>query len=101
MLDRGETLFRRNGAKGIVIARYVGAMRPFVPVVAGMLRMPVKRYLPASVFAAITWAAAFIAPGWLFGASYDAVAAVADRLALVLLALLAVVALVWAVVLYG
>jgi hypothetical protein len=39
-------------------------------------------------------------PGWIFGKSYDAVAAVADRLALVLCALLAAVALVWAAVLY-
>jgi membrane protein DedA with SNARE-associated domain/membrane-associated phospholipid phosphatase len=101
LLDRGETLFRRHGAKGIVIARYVGAVRPFLPAVAGMLRMPLKRYLPPSVFAAATWAAVFLAPGWIFGASYDAVAAVADRLALALLALLAVLAMVWAVVLYG
>jgi membrane protein DedA with SNARE-associated domain/membrane-associated phospholipid phosphatase len=101
LLDRGETLFRRHGAKGIVIARYVGAVRPFVPAIAGMLRMPVRRYLPPSMFAAATWAAVFLAPGWIFGASYDAVAAVADRLALALLALLAVLALVWAVVLYG
>ena len=101
LLDRGEALFRRHGSKGIVIARYVGAVRPFVPAVAGMLRMPVRRYLPPSVFAAATWAAVFLAPGWIFGASYDAVAAVADRLALALLALLAVLALVWAVVLYG
>ena len=100
LLDRGEMLFRRHGSKGIVIARYVGAVRPFVPAVAGMLRMPLKRYLPASVFAAVSWAAVFLAPGWLFGASYDAVAAVADRLVLVLLALLAVLALAWASVLY-
>ncbi len=100
-IDRGEQLFRRHGLKGIVIARYVGAVRPFVPAVAGMLGMPLRRYLPASMFAAATWAAVFLAPGWVFGASYDAVAAVADRLALVLLALLAVVAGAWAVVLYG
>src|SRR5690606_31408173 len=42
-----------------------------------------------------------LAPGWIFGASYDAVAAVADRLVLVLLALVAVLALAWAVVLYS
>lgn len=100
LLDRGERLFRRHGSKGIVIARYVGAVRPFVPAVAGMLRMPLRRYVPASAFAALTWAALFLAPGWLFGASYDAVAAVADRLLLVGLALLAVLALVWAGVLY-
>ncbi|WP_407352600.1 VTT domain-containing protein [Luteimonas sp. R10] len=100
LLERGETLFRRHGTKSILIARYVGAVRPFVPAIAGMLRMPLKRYLPVSLFAAATWSAAFLAPGWLFGASYDAVAAVADRLALVLGAMLAVLALAWASVLY-
>jgi membrane protein DedA with SNARE-associated domain/membrane-associated phospholipid phosphatase len=100
LLDRGERLFRRHGATGIVIARYVGAVRPFVPAVAGMLHMPLRRYLPASAFAAVAWAASFLAPGWIFGASYDAVAAVADRLALALLGLLAALALVWAIVLY-
>lgn len=100
LLDRGEHLFRRHGSKGIVIARFVGAVRPFVPAVAGMLRMPLRRYFPVSGFAAIAWAACFLAPGWLFGASYDAVAAVADRLALALLALLAALALAWAAVLY-
>ncbi|MCL1635474.1 VTT domain-containing protein [Luteimonas sp. SX5] len=99
-MERGERLFRRHGSKGIVIARFVGAVRPFVPAIAGMLRMPLKRYAPASLFACIAWAAAFLAPGWVFGASYDAVAAVADKLSLVFLALLAALALVWAVVLY-
>ena len=100
LLDRGETLFRRHGSKGILTARFVGAVRPFVPAVAGMLHMPLKRYAPASAVAAVAWAALFLAPGWLFGASYDVVAAVADKLALVLLALVALVALAWALVLY-
>ena len=57
-LDRGERLFRRHGAGAVVIARYVGPVRPFVPAVAGMLRVRLRRYLPASAFAAVTWAAA-------------------------------------------
>ena len=100
LLDRGESLFRRHGVKSILVARFVGAVRPFVPAIAGMLRMRLRRYLPVSAVAALAWAAVFLAPGWIFGASYDAVAAVADRLALVLVALLAVLALVWAGVLY-
>jgi membrane protein DedA with SNARE-associated domain/membrane-associated phospholipid phosphatase len=100
LLDRGERVFRRHGSKGLLIARFVGAVRPFVPAIAGMLRMPLRRYLPVSAFACVVWAAAFLAPGWVFGKSYEAVAAVADRLALVLCALLAAVALVWAGVLY-
>jgi membrane protein DedA with SNARE-associated domain/membrane-associated phospholipid phosphatase len=99
-LDRGESMFRRHGAKSIVIARFVGAVRPFVPAIAGMLHMPVRRYALPSVFACVAWSALFLAPGWVLGASYDAVAAVADRLVLVLLSLVVAIALAWAVVLY-
>ncbi len=83
-----------------MIARFVGAVRPFVPAIAGMLEMPFRRYAVPSLLACIAWAAAFLAPGWILGASYDAVAAVADRLALVLAGLVAAIALVWAGVLY-
>lgn len=99
-LDRGEALFRRHGSKSIFIARFVGAVRPFVPAIAGMLHMPLRRYAAPSLVACIAWAALFLAPGWVLGASYEAVAAVADRLALVLGALVAAVALAWAGVLY-
>ncbi len=101
LLDRGERLFRRQGISAILIARFVGPVRPFVPAIAGMLGMPAKRYLPMSALAGVLWAGSFLAPGWLFGASYDAVAAVADRLLLLALALLALLALVWALVVYA
>jgi len=99
-LDRGETMFRRNGVRSIVIARFVGAVRPFVPAIAGMLHMPLRRYALPSLAACLVWSALFLAPGWVLGASYDAVAAVADRLTLVLGSLLVAIALVWACVLY-
>ncbi|GAA5081976.1 bifunctional DedA family/phosphatase PAP2 family protein [Lysobacter panacisoli] len=99
-LDRGEAMFRRHGTKSIVIARFVGAVRPFVPAIAGMLHMPLRRYALPSLGACIVWSLLFLAPGWVLGKSYDAVAAVADRLALVLGALVVAIALVWAVVLY-
>ncbi|MGY0505047.1 VTT domain-containing protein [Luteimonas sp. e5] len=100
LIDRSERLFRRHGLKSILIARYVGAVRPFVPAIAGMLHMPFARYAAASALACASWALLFLAPGWLFGKSYDAVAAVADKLALVLVALAAVVAAAWAGVIY-
>src|SRR3546814_11078787 len=65
-----------------------------------MARMPIKRYLPASALAALTWALLFLVPGWLLGHAYDAVAAVANRLALAIGGLAVVLALAWAAVLY-
>lgn len=99
-LERGEVTFRRHGMKSIVMARYVGAIRPFVPAIAGMLKMPLRQYVPASAVAAAVWSATFLAPGWLFGTSLDLVAAVAGRLAIVLAVVLALVAAIWAAVFY-
>ncbi|WP_369943308.1 bifunctional DedA family/phosphatase PAP2 family protein [Xanthomonas medicagonis] len=101
LLDRGEVMFRRNAFKSILVARYVGAIRPFVPAVAGMLKMPLRRYFLASGLAAVSWSLLFLGPGWLLGQAYDAVAAVAGRLFLVLGLLVVALGLVWAIVLYG
>lgn len=101
LLHRGESLFRGNAFKSILVARYVGAVRPFVPAIAGMLRMPLKHYTFASGLACLSWGALFLAPGWLLGEAYDAVAAVAGRLLLVIGLLLLVLGVVWAVVLYS
>lgn len=100
LLDRAETMFRRNALKSIVIARYAGPIRPFVPAIAGMSKMRLRRYATASAFAAVSWAVLFLGPGWLLGEAYDAAAAVAGRLTLVLGMLAVALALAWALVLY-
>lgn len=99
-LARGEVTFRKHGMKSLVMARYVGAIRPFVPAIAGMLKMPLRQYMPASGLAAVLWSATFLAPGWVFGTSLDLVAAVAGPLAMVLGVVLLLVALIWAGVFY-
>jgi membrane protein DedA with SNARE-associated domain len=101
LLDRGELMFRRNAFKSILVARYVGAIRPFVPAIAGMAKMPLSRYLRASLIACVSWAILFLLPGWVLGQAYDAVAAVAGRLFLVVALLGALLGLVWASVLYS
>ena len=46
------------------------------PAIAGMLKMPLRQYGPASLVSAVVWSATFLAPGWVFGTSLDLVAAV-------------------------
>lgn len=99
-LARGDASFRRHGMKSLVIGRFVGAIRPFIPAIAGMLAMPAQRYAFATAVAALLWALAFLLPGWLFGASLDLVAAVAGRLAIVVALVLVLVAALWASVFY-
>ncbi len=100
-LARGETTFRRHGMKSIVMARYIGAIRPFVPAIAGMLKMKLRQYVPASAFAAAIWSATFLAPGWVFGTSLDLVSAVAGPLSVVAAVLLVLVAAILGTVFYA
>ncbi len=97
-LERGDRSFKRHGMKSLVIGRFVGAIRPFIPAIAGMVRMPAQKYAIATGIAAVLWALAFLSPGWLFGASLDLVAAVAGRLAIVIGLVLVLVAAIWGLV---
>ncbi len=92
MITRGVDFFHKHGGKSILMARFVGPVRPLLPAVAGMLDMPARRFFLFNTLSALIWAPAYILPGVLFGASLGVAAEIAGHLAL-LLALL--VLLLW------
>jgi len=94
-LPQGEAMFRKHGAKSIIIARFVGAVRPFVPAIAGMVKMPLRNYALPSLVASVLWSACFLIPGWIFGKSVELFAAVAGPLAIVAGVLIALLALIY------
>jgi undecaprenyl-diphosphatase len=95
MIGRGVEFFHRHGGKSILMARFVGPVRPLVPAVAGMLNMPVDRFFVVNILSAMLWAPAYILPGVLFGASLGIAAEIAGRLALLLAILLILLWFSW------
>ena len=95
MIGRGVEFFHSHGGKSIVLARFVGPVRPLVPAVAGMLNMPAKRFFLFNILSAMLWAPAYILPGVLFGASLGIAAEIAGRLALLLAILLTLLWFSW------
>jgi membrane protein DedA with SNARE-associated domain/membrane-associated phospholipid phosphatase len=91
-LARGESYLHRHGGKSILFGRFVGPVRPFVPLVAGMLDMRPRAFYLANILSALVWAPAYLLPGMAFGASLALAGEVALRL-VVLLVLLG--ALTW------
>ena len=83
MLSRGTQFFRKHGAKSIVAGRFVGPLRPIIPASAGMLGMPLSRFMVVCIPACILWTPAYLLPGMLFGASLEVASEYAGRLALV------------------
>lgn len=63
-LARGKEFFIRHGGKSIVVGRFVGPVRPFIPVVAGMMSMDPRQFFIANVFSALIWAPVYMLPGY-------------------------------------
>lgn len=91
-LERGIVFFERYGAKSVAFGRFVGPGRAIIPMVAGMMRMPRKRFATANISSAIAWGPAYLAPGIVFGASLKLAAEATARLAVLLLIL---ISLIW------
>lgn len=62
-LGRGKDFFTRYGEMSIVFGRFVGPVRPFIPVIAGTMAMNPKRFLFANIISAILWAPIYMLPG--------------------------------------
>lgn len=80
LMIKGEAFFERHGGKSVIIARFVPGVRSVVPLIAGILRMPVMRFYTMNVLSAILWAPSHIFAGALIGASFLLLGAVGGRL---------------------
>ncbi|MGE8362886.1 bifunctional DedA family/phosphatase PAP2 family protein [Pseudomonas sp.] len=93
-LAGAEVYFQRYGVASLLVGRYIGPLRPMLPMVAGMLNMPLGRFIAVSMLAAAGWSVAYLLPGWATGAAlrlplpegfWPQAAAVAGGIAVVLL----------------
>ncbi|CAN7753292.1 phosphatase PAP2 family protein [Variovorax sp. LjRoot178] len=85
LFDRGQAYFSKNGGKSVFLARFLGPLRAIVPIIAGMSGLPAPQFYVFNVLSALVWAAAHLAPGFLFGASLQLAGAVSSRLAVLVL----------------
>lgn len=64
-----ETYFQRYGIASLLVGRFIGPLRPMLPMVAGMFDMPLPRFIAVSLLAGAGWAVAYLLPGWATGAA--------------------------------
>jgi membrane-associated protein len=63
-LVAAHNFYERHGAKTIILAQFVPIIRTFAPVVAGIGRMPYRRFLTFSVIGAIAWVPSMLLLGY-------------------------------------
>lgn len=64
-----EAYFQRYGIASLLVGRFIGPLRPMLPMVAGMFDMPFPRFAAVSLLAAAGWSVAYLLPGWATGAA--------------------------------
>ncbi len=66
---RARLFFRRYGFLSIFIGRFLGPVRPTIPLVAGIMRMRQLTFQVANVTSAIAWVLFMLMPGYFFARS--------------------------------
>ena len=91
-IARGARFFQRYGTLSVFFGRFVGPVRPVVPLIAGMLKMSPRAFTWANLASALLWAPAYVLPGYLLGRTWQQLLDVPPGMqaALVALALLLV-----------
>ncbi len=63
-LDAAHRFYEKHGGKAIILARFLPAVRTFVPIVAGMARMSYRKFLFFNVIGGIGWVVSLTAAGY-------------------------------------
>jgi membrane protein DedA with SNARE-associated domain len=84
-IRRGEQLFERYGAVTVFFARFVFGMRIVAGPLAGVLRMPWRKFLVFNFLGAAVWVTIISGAGYLFGQHWEKVARGLKRLDVVLI----------------
>ena len=69
-MARGERLFERYGSGTILFSRFVFGMRVIAGPLAGVLRMPWKRFAVCNFLGAALWVSAISLAGYFFGGNW-------------------------------
>jgi len=76
---RTEAIFGKHGPRSLMVAKFIPGFSTIAPPLAGIVRMPVGRFVFFSALGGLFWAGAFIALGWIFSYQLELVGAYAEQ----------------------
>ncbi|MFT3710612.1 MAG: VTT domain-containing protein [Archangium sp.] len=66
-MKAAQDFYEKHGGKAIILARFMPIVRTFVPVVAGIGKMPYKRFATYNIIGAISWVVSMTVMGYFLG----------------------------------
>lgn len=93
-LSEAQDFLARRGGSAVFLGRFVAFFRAVMPALAGIAKMPYRRFLPWNAVGGLVWGAAFVLLGYFAGSSYQAVASKVGTGVAVVVAVIVVAAVV-------
>ena len=69
LLVQGRGFVKRFGILGVFVGKFIGPIRPLLPLTAGSLGMNFKYFLTVEIFSSFLWALLYTVPGYYAGKS--------------------------------
>lgn len=66
-IERAQAFYNKHGGKTIIIARFIPVVRTFAPMVAGIAKMPRRRFMAFNVIGGVTWGVGVTLLGYFVG----------------------------------
>ena len=63
-LQNGQAFFKRYGMVGLFVGKFIGPVRPLLPITAGSLNMNIKKFFLVEILSCFLWALVYTVPGY-------------------------------------
>ena len=94
-LDRADDFFARHGNAAAFFGRMVPVIRSLVSFAAGIAHMPLGRFVVFTFLGSLPWTLLLVVSGVVMGANWEEIGGILKRFEYLVLAILAVIALLW------
>ena len=98
LLPSGMRFFQRHGGKSVFVGRFFGPVRAVIPLAAGIMLMPPRRFWLANIASAVVWAPMLLFTGDMIGKAGERLIGSANAVVLVfvVLTVLGIAGVAWA-----
>ncbi|QCI22023.1 DedA family protein [Buchnera aphidicola] len=67
LFNKTKYILHKHSMLAIIVGRFIGPTRPLIPMVSGMLKLPVKKFILPSIIGCVLWPPVYFFPGIVTG----------------------------------